>query len=70
MCPCVQALFLYSSENVGDIDDDDVSSESDIEEELGFISPSDNVDPYASFKHALTSKFEIFPRGKLLMIPP
>ncbi|KAL4253351.1 Armadillo-like helical [Pleurotus pulmonarius] len=37
------------------IDDDDVSSESDIEEELGFISPLDNVDPYASFKHALTT---------------
>ncbi|KAF9493565.1 ARM repeat-containing protein [Pleurotus eryngii] len=37
------------------IDDDDVSSESDIEEELGFISPLDNVDPYSSFQHALTT---------------
>ncbi|KAJ3557178.1 hypothetical protein NM688_g1613 [Phlebia brevispora] len=31
------------------------SEESDIDEELGYISPLDNVDPYVSFKQALTS---------------
>lgn len=38
---------------------DDVSEsseESDIDEELGYISPLDNVDLYVSFKQALTSK--------------
>ncbi len=38
---------------------DDVSEsseESDIDEELGYISALDNVDPYVSFKQALTSK--------------
>ena len=39
---------------------DDVSEytddESDIAEELGYISPLDTVDPYVSFKQALTSK--------------
>ncbi len=38
-----------------DVSDDD--DEEDIEEELGYISPLDNVDPYVSFKQALTSKY-------------
>lgn len=39
-------------------DDDDESEsieESDIDEELGFISPLESVNPYVVFKHALTS---------------
>lgn len=32
------------------------STDSEIEEELGYISPLDTVDPYASFKQALTGK--------------
>ena len=35
-------------------DDEDSDDESDIDEELGYISPLDNVDPYVSFKQALT----------------
>ena len=37
-----------------EISDDD--EEEDIEEELGYISPLDNVDPYLTFKQALTGK--------------
>jgi hypothetical protein len=33
----------------------DVSDEEEIEEELGFISPLDTVNPYVTFKQALTS---------------
>jgi len=33
----------------------DSESEDEIEEELGFISPLDTVNPYTSFKQALTS---------------
>jgi importin-7 len=36
-------------------DEDDVDEESDIDEELGYLSPLDNVNPYVSFKQALTS---------------
>ncbi|KIM40975.1 hypothetical protein M413DRAFT_445750 [Hebeloma cylindrosporum] len=36
-------------------DDDDDDDESDIDEELGYISPLENVNPYASFKQALTT---------------
>ena len=32
----------------------DVSDEEEIEEELGFISPLDTVNPYMTFKQALT----------------
>ncbi|PCH39811.1 ARM repeat-containing protein [Wolfiporia cocos MD-104 SS10] len=39
----------------GEDDESDISSVSDIAEELGYISPLDNVDPYVSFKHALTA---------------
>ena len=37
-----------------DVSDDE--EEDDIEEELGYISPLDTVDPYVSFKQALTGK--------------
>jgi len=33
------------------------SEEEKIEEELGYISPLDNANPYTSFKQALTSTF-------------
>lgn len=35
--------------------EDSDDEESDVEEELGYISALDKVDPYASFKQALTS---------------
>lgn len=35
-------------------DDDESDDESDIEEELGYLSALDSVNPYATFKHALT----------------
>ena len=38
-----------------DVSDDE--EEDDIEEELGYISPLDTVDPYVSFKQALTGKW-------------
>jgi importin-7 len=38
-------------------DEESITSEdSDIEEELGYISPLDTVDPYLAFKQALTSE--------------
>ena len=37
----------------------DTSSDSEIDEELGFISPLDTVDPYSVFQQALTSAFRI-----------
>jgi len=36
-------------------DDDESDDDAQIEEELGFISPIDNVNPYTSFKQALTT---------------
>ena len=38
-----------------DGDEDDSDEDDQIEEELGFISPLDTVNPYTSFKQALTS---------------
>jgi len=38
-----------------DDEDDDSDDESSIDEELGFTSPLDNIDPYTSFKQALTA---------------
>lgn len=39
-------------------DEESITSEdSEIEEELGYISPLDTVDPYLAFKQALTSEF-------------
>ncbi|KAF4617901.1 hypothetical protein D9613_006252 [Agrocybe pediades] len=40
-----------SDEDEDDDDDDDI----DVEEELGYISPLENIDPYVSFKRALTT---------------
>jgi hypothetical protein len=37
-------------------EDDDDEDEDNIDEELGYISPLENVNPYVSFKQALTSK--------------
>lgn len=36
-------------------DDEDILSDEDIEEELGYISPLDSVDPYLAFKRSLSS---------------
>lgn len=39
-------------------DEESISTEdSDIDEELGYISPLDTVDPYVTFKQALTSTY-------------
>ncbi|CAL1712201.1 unnamed protein product [Somion occarium] len=43
---------LANGEEEEDSDEDD---ESEVAEELGYLSPLDNVDPYVSFKHALTA---------------
>ena len=37
-------------------DDDEDDADEELEEDLGFISPLENVDPYITFKHALTGK--------------
>lgn len=42
--------------NGEDVSDDESDDDEEIGEELGYISPLDNVDPYVTFKHALTSK--------------
>lgn len=40
------------------VDEESIASEdSDIEEELGYIDPLDTVDPYVTFKQALTSEY-------------
>ena len=39
------------------IDDESVVSDEDIEEELGYISPLDSVDPYLAFKRSLSSEY-------------
>ena len=50
------ARLRERAENRGTDGDEDESDEDDqIEEELGFISPLDTVNPYTSFKQALTS---------------
>ena len=50
------ARLRERAENKGIDGDEDESDEDDqIEEELGFISPLDTVNPYTSFKQALTS---------------
>ena len=52
----VQSARLRERAESKDTDEDVLSDESDlIEEELGFISPLDTVNPYSSFKQALTS---------------
>lgn len=49
-------------EHDGDGGASDASDEEEIEEELGFISPLDNVNPYVTFKQALTGTFTRVPR--------
>lgn len=50
------ARLREKSENVEEGSDDDESeSDSDIDEELGYFSALDSVDPYVQFKQALTS---------------
>ncbi|KAF9065181.1 armadillo-type protein [Rhodocollybia butyracea] len=50
------ARLRAKSEKLASGDDvDDESEESDIEEELGYISPLDSVNPYAAFKQSLTA---------------
>ena len=39
-----------------DVSDDESDDEEEIAEELGYISPLDTVNPYVTFKHALTSE--------------
>lgn len=46
-------------EETGDEASEFSEDESDIAEELGYISPLDTVDPYLSFKQALTSKYRL-----------
>lgn len=52
------ARLREKSEKVeaGEEEDDDDDDEDEISEELGYFSALDNVDPYASFKVALTSE--------------
>jgi hypothetical protein len=47
-------LASAGSQDKDDDESDDVD-EDEIEEELGFISPLDTVDPYSTFKSALAS---------------
>lgn len=46
------------AEEDGDDDDDD---DFEIEEELGLVTPLDNVNPYIVFKNALNSTFFLRP---------
>ena len=45
---------------------DSSSEEEEIEEELGYFSPLDTVNPYETFKNALTSSC----RSRFLVCPP
>lgn len=49
------ARLREKAEKPADDEDDEDSEDEDIEEELGYISPLDNVNPYVSFKQALTA---------------
>jgi len=45
-----------NTENTEEVEDDDSDSDDlEIDEELGYLSPLDNVNPYISFKQALTT---------------
>ena len=46
-----------STDVEGDDEEAEESDDEEVDEELGFISPLDNVDPYVTFKHALTGTF-------------
>ena len=50
----LNAAKLSSGE---DVYDEDIDSDEDIEEELGYISPLDSVDPYLAFKRSLSSTY-------------
>jgi hypothetical protein len=47
-------------------EEEDLDSDEDIEEELGYISPLDSVDPYLAFKRSLSSTYLIVPGDQLL----
>ncbi len=53
----------------GDDSAEGSSDEEDIEEELGYISPLDVVDPYVTFKAALTSTYYVLPMILALLMP-
>lgn len=56
------ARLREKSENeTNEEEEEDAEDEEDIDEELGYISPLENVNPYVSFKQALTSVFLAFP---------
>lgn len=46
-----------SETDTNEEEEEDSEDEEDIDEELGYISPLENVNPYVSFKQALTSAF-------------
>ena len=50
-----KSLKQEAGGDASDYSDDD-DDESDIAEELGYISPLDTVDPYVTFKQALTGE--------------
>jgi hypothetical protein len=52
------ARLRENAEGNANVEEEDGGDEEDedIDEELGYISPLENVNPYASFKQALTSK--------------
>ncbi|KAG6898392.1 hypothetical protein C0992_004102 [Termitomyces sp. T32_za158] len=54
------ARLREKQEKAADGEYDSESEDEEIEEELGYISPLDNVDPYVSFKQALTSMSTYF----------
>jgi hypothetical protein len=59
-----QRLREAAERKVHDLDvagTSDVSDDEEIEEELGFISPLDAVNPYVTFKQALTGMFAVPP---------
>lgn len=59
-----QRLREAAERKVHDLDvagTSDVSDDEEIEEELGFISPLDAVNPYVTFKQALTGTFVVLP---------
>jgi importin-7 len=53
--------------DVLDGDASDVSDEEEIEEELGFISPLDAVNPYVTFKQALAGTSHVF--SSFILLP-
>ena len=59
ICRSQGARLREKANNTINVNDEDSEAEEsddeEVDEELGFISPLDHVDPYATFKHALTS---------------